>query len=777
MANPNSEIWRDPENWIYSKQSAGLTSELSQTINADRPKTTSFGGTDNENIGALVRGVSNNYIIENNPLDMTICPCGQDPFISPWGKYAICSNFNNITTPTQVVTETNNINWFFADFTTNPSPLLVASHPFSYSKTETTFIKEQWSPNADNETSPVNGNYYLSPYMKWGLRSIVLQIWVKIIPKGAENDTTGALWTTLESWKTSYSTTYDCAAMNLFHATTSSINSSTHELTYHQRSDTDPSSSYKSGQVCYFKTLNIDGVDTQFLNFNILSDSINNRSSIIFGRPYANMNNKRVPVLPCWDMFDGMEIKYYGDSTSKTLFYVVPYSEKNYEKMLKISALFGCFFTPTAKYQFAYEMTDNDLYLPIIDDDGVAHGEYTRGVDNASNPLYEKNSIREIDYDPTKPPAPYDHNTYSNITGFNSISGGASMTKRYVLDKANVDKLADDLWTISSELAQVQGNLDYDHFEAKVIDNFLVTSPIDAIVSLKRYPFDVPHTFSNNKEPVKLGKNTATAEGYTSYNVFNTVQFAGVDIYKRFGGCFLDYEPYTCYELYVPFCGTTKLQASDIIGHTLNLRMQIDLLTGTCTAYIMADSLVIETTTGSCGCDLQVTGTDTTYMNSAIVSAVTNAQSAKANKVIADTSTMTPAGLVGAFINPWKTAASRDIANANMYKADYELQHIQTPLHSMGTSSALTGWCQEFDARIIIYYPEGDVIQSSIPPSFNKAALKAFGHTKGFGTVTPGTVSSFHGYTQGTIIADQIPCTESERNRIKEAFASGVFLP
>ena len=451
----------------------------------------------------------------------------------------------------------------------------------------------------------------------------------------------------------------------------------------------------------------------------------------------------------------------------------------NLEKLRQGAAAYGLFFTDSDPTPLLTDTTNeqrwtlNTMYCGVLDENGVGHGEYTKGTDNLTNPIFSRDTSQDSPYNP----AHIDPNTYSNTTGFNSISGGASMTKRYVLDKTNVDKLADDLWTISSELAQVQGNLDYDHFEAKVIDNFLVTSPIDAIVSLKRYPFEVPHTFSNTKELVKLGKNTATAQGYASYNVFNTVQFAGVDINKRFGGSFLDYEPYTCYELYVPFCGTARLQASDIIGHTLNVRLQIDLLTGTCTAYIMADSLVIETLTGSCGCDLQVTGTDTTYMNSAIVNAITNAQSAKANKVVADTSTMTPAGLVSAFINPWKTAANRDIANANMYKADYELQHIQTPLHSMGTASALTGWYQEFDARIIIYYPEGDVIQSSIPPSFNKAALQAFGHTKGFGTVSPGTVSSFHGYTQGTIIADNIPCTESERNRIKEAFASGVFLP
>ena len=90
----------------------------------------------------------------------------------------------------------------------------------------------------------------------------------------------------------------------------------------------------------------------------------------------------------------------------------------------------------------------------------------------------------------------------------------------------------------------------------------------------------------------------------------------------------------------------------------------------------------------------------------------------------------------------------------------------------------------QFDAavaRLMIYYPEGDVIDGAIPPSFKPAPLAAFGHLKGFATVTPGTVGAFRSsnaaFISGDIIADDIPCTLSERNKIKSMFADGVYLP
>ena len=782
MANPKVEIWGDSTTWIDSYSAKGLTTQLAISLKCEKPKVNDFGtGTTTGWNGSLMYGVDNGAIPRNQPLDETICPCGQDPDVSPWGRVALFNQNHDFSlTPSSIITTSDNINWFFGDWGYN-SPIQTNNsriYAEEYEWASHVGMKyEQWSPLSPSTSDSFNNNYPLMPYTYYPIKSLILSIEVRCIAADAVN-TTSAFWVTLDAWKNTYNTYHICG-MRLFIRNCVIINSATLQLTYND--DRTQADGYTAGQLAVMQTFNImnNGAlrDTEFLTLN-MPEQNNNRCAYIFDET-ATLNNldalHLIGVLPCWQYFAGQSVKSYGGN-DRHIFYSIPYSADNYEKCMKIAALFGCYFTPSNKITFDNDMTDADLCLSVVDENGVTHGQYTRGTGNTNNSLYTKSSIRDIDYDPTKPPVPVDTNTYSNITGFNSISGGASMTKRYVLDKANVDKLADDLWTISSELAQVQGSQDYDHFEAKVIDNFLVTNPIDSIVSLKRFPFDVPHTFSQNKELVKLGKNTATAQGYATYNVFNTVQFTGVNIFPRFGGCFLDYEPYTSYEVYVPFCGTTNLQAADILGHTLNIRLQIDLLTGTCTAYIMADSLVIETLTGSVGCDLQVTGTDTTYMNSAIVNSITNARNAKTQQEVTDLSTISPSGLFSAITNPWKAAGEKTTAETNRYQADYNLQHIQAPLHSMGTASALTGWYQEFNARLMIYYPEGDAIISSVPPSL--ANLTNYGHTTGFATVDNKTLSNYTGLTvcSDVDLSGISQATATEKQMIYNALTGGIYI-
>lgn len=466
---------------------------------------------------------------------------------------------------------------------------------------------------------------------------------------------------------------------------------------------------------------------------------------------------------------------YNHDGWGKAIEGYCTVTAENLEAIRKAAAAYGLFFTeqnPDNLRTNTNRWTNSAMFCGVLDENGVGHGEYTQGTENRDNPVYSMGSSQNSNYNPTTPPTPVDPNTYSNITGFNALTSGATMTKRYVLDAANVEKLGDDLWTICGSLSST----DFEHFDGKLKDEFLTTNPIDSIISLQRFPFEIPHTGSA-KAQIKLGKSTVSAEGFTTFNPFNTIVFSGKNIFPRFGDCFLDYEPYTSYEVYVPFCGTTKIRAADILGHTLNITMQIDLFTGSCTAYIMADQLVIETLNGSCGVDQTLSGAQTATMNANIFNGILNQKAADRQETTTLAKMAFPTGWIPTILNPVGGYEKIESAKTQSQIANYEITHVNVPPHKIGSASPLLGWVQEFDARIIIYYPEGNVIDSTIPPSLNDSAIKAFGSVKGFATASPGTASNFHGYTQGTIIADSIPCTQSERERIKQAFESGVFLP
>ena len=62
----------------------------------------------------------------------------------------------------------------------------------------------------------------------------------------------------------------------------------------------------------------------------------------------------------------------------------------------------------------------------------------------------------------------------------------------------------------------------------------------------------------------------------------------------------LDYSPYTSIDLYLPFIGSRKLDNDDVMGKTIQIDYQIELLTGNCTAYIKVDGQVHYQFTGNC---------------------------------------------------------------------------------------------------------------------------------------------------------------------------------
>ena len=655
----------------------------------------------------------------------------------------------------------------------------------------------RWSPDAVNSGAyypyPYNNNRLLRPVVKFSPKSFFGVVYVQLV----KNDYTDMIHIPLKTLKNNIATYendyFIMKAYMRMYAYNGRVSQDGNYNNYALKSlnglgvgTTSPIEVGNKELVTYYQT-----VGSSYYTFPI-AGTIEYVQNYYYG---TNHYGVRVAPLTTGsgggsEHMQGVTMTHLVESTNVQYFYSpnttghtyvlqvkITINTDNIEELYKGAAAYGIFFSDdvnglNADTTNVARWLNENMYCGVLDENGVGHGEYTKGFANATNPIFLWDSNQDSPYDPSRPPSPVDPNTYSNVTGFNSLTSGATMTKRYVLDAANVEKLGDDLWTICGSLSST----DFEHFDGKLKDEFLTTNPIDSIISLQRFPFEIPH-IGSSKAPIKLGKSTVTAEGYSTSNPLNTIVFTGKDIFPRFGNCFLDYEPYTSYEVYVPFCGTTKIRAADILGHTLNVQMQIDLFTGSCTAYIMADQLVIETLNGSCAVEQTLSGTQTATMNANIFNGILNQKAADRQETTTLAKMIFPTGWIPTLLNPVGGYEKIENAKTQSQIANYEITHVDVPPHKIGAASPLLGWIQEFDARIIIYYPEGNVIDSTSPPSLNDSAVQAFGRVKGFGTVSPGTVSSFHGYTQGTIIVDAIPCTESERNRIKQAFESGVFLP
>lgn len=780
---PNPDVYGAAETWQGAYNASGINSEEAETLKCGKIKIPNFStGTGTYITSQLRTAVSNNKITENEPIDNTICAVGQGNK-SPYKEIA-CHYYDEDS------------NTWYGPFITN---IDIPVNMFPYETYSANGLQgigggvtnlnfeplgsgqaQIWSENGveikyyNGNPLYYNANWRIAPFTRYQLKSLILQVYVNYTTNTSFPVTDAGLnedhWVTLDDWKNSYNQ-YPIVGCKVRMISAYQISGDNIGY-FNYVGENNPPFRSAFGLGLNHPIVHNSSGDT-FLSYTTFKMLQIDSEVVIFNKCYnlGGWGKYSKCCLPMWDRFS----EYCYKPSNKVVFYRIPYSDDVYEELMKAVSSLGFCFTPTAKTSFNKAFTDSDMCIPVIDENGITTGDYTRGTDNVNNDLYDADSTRDKNYDPAKP---VDHNTYSNTTNFNSVTTNAALSKYYVLDKTNVEKLGDDLWTICDTLSQN----DYENFDGKIKDEFLTTNPIDSIISLVRFPFNIPHIFSNTKTAVQLGKSTGTAQGYRTYNVTFAVNFAGVDIFPRFGNSFLDYSPYTKYELYVPFCGTIEINPGDILGHRLNLSLYVDLLTGSCIAYIFADSLVIGTAKGSCGLDQVLSGTQSATVNANIINGIITYNSIEESRMNQFGKMVYPTGIVKDVLDPFGRKETLNQLNLQHDKATFDLQHIATPTHKMGSPSPLLSWIQEFNARLMIYYPEGDVIQSAIPPSLKPAAIAAFGHVKGFATATPGIVNNFRlsgraAFLSGEIVADSIPCTQSERARIRSFFAAGVYLP
>lgn len=776
MSNLNYNVYGQPETWTYSYINGGLETDAAKALKIQKAKVPKFPYEGDEGYwtSQLRIGITAEKLTKNVPIDKTVCAVGMGrdcPFAEMgYFRRVVREGVTGDVGLDSIVRVGNGVvNGFLwemrANSGTNGNYNLLSAGGGQIDEKQMTY--RTWAPSSDNilNSANQNGNYFVAPYTFYQLKTFIASIQVYVcnsadIPDDPADITQvpSATWRSLDSWKNDYPT-HKIIGLRVEFARANQILDSGGRFTYTRPS---PPSAYSYSVPCGFGVLDELSFDSEsqykVYDYALFADGATWRT-VIF-RPFTDTvwssSIHRIAFFGMYNVFSTY-LRYL----SGAVWYQIPYSEEIYDTICRAVATFGFIFVTDSTLTLPSAMNTDNICFPVINDEGIAHGDYTRGAENLTNDLYNSDSTRDKNYNPS---AAIDDNTYSNQTAFNVIGAGASMNKRYLLDAANVNKLATDLFTICDTLSQ---NSDYSFFDSKVKANMLTQSPIESIVSLIRYPFTPTH--GGTKQTVKLGRFDASAEGYPISNAIQTITFAGKSIFPRFGNCFLDYEPYTKYEVYVPFCDTVELSAADILGHTLNVRLVVDLFTGVCTGYILADSLCIETTTGNVGVNLPLTGLDTATINANIANAEANKKAAKKNYIKGHFDIITQKDKVGAL---WTQilGTNEDVVK----KADYDLKHIETPAHTIGAASPVTAWAMDLNARIMIYYPTGDAVTNDTPPMLKD--LTAYAHTTGFATIDNAKLSNYSGLTVATNPILNFAATKTEKELIESALNGGIFI-
>lgn len=148
------------------------------------------------------------------------------------------------------------------------------------------------------------------------------------------------------------------------------------------------------------------------------------------------------------------------------------------------------------------------------------------------------------------------------------ISGG--FITAYNLTNSEMSLLGSMLWS-TSVMQDIQNAL-YKPLE-NIIACYFTNAPIPNDIQVATHVKIAGYDFNENVTGNKITSNWVS------------VDCGNINITEYFASC-LDYSPYTNVSIYLPFIGIVPLDTDYIIDSILNVRYNIDLLTGDCVAHL-----------------------------------------------------------------------------------------------------------------------------------------------------------------------------------------------
>ena len=443
------------------------------------------------------------------------------------------------------------------------------------------------------------------------------------------------------------------------------------------------------------------------------------------------------------------------------------YSADDFREGVRSSlACFGMFFTDDSEVASSGKLDDPQMHLGTIVN-GIGYGDYTSGADNRDQSQWTWTSMSDNDYDPANP-IPADPNTYNGSMGTGLVISFATATTRYNITTQDFIKLTDKLWDAMA-LANPDNVTNYS------LNTFLTSNPIDSIVNVKWFP--ISESMSIGKAVnVKLGNYDTGISAYGAQT--NILKDCGnVVIYPVSGRGVANWiDKLTKITLYLPFCGSLNLDPETYMGRSVNVEYGIDLITGSCSAYVSyiannGQRVITDIASGTCGIDCPVTGIQHATLDAQLHSATEQLKAMRVNNAIngltsvmglSDVANKGMSGISDAL----KTGGTIYNALHSESVAEYNLHHTQTPVKMIGTASAMTGAMCELRPTVIFERPV-------IPPIDDSA----YAHVCGYACCEPTTIGNLSGYAEfASVDLSGFETTAEEKNMIANALRGGVYL-
>ena len=328
----------------------------------------------------------------------------------------------------------------------------------------------------------------------------------------------------------------------------------------------------------------------------------------------------------------------------------------------------------------------------------------------------------------------------SNVNSYGvQVTSNTAFNTKYLIYDVNVIQSLKEFLCDKTFLNQIQR---------------LFTNPNDFINSLKYYPLKADAFVQNSSYQILKIGNVPTTIGARKVNyISKSIRIASMRVNPKYNN-FMDYDPYTKVELFVPYFSFLSLPTNEVMGKTIDLYLSIDFDTGMGTLYIQVEGRVIMTTSQKLGIDIPIGSSN---LNEVVKDNIANAV-----KTTAGIAMMTYGGgskMTGALL----TAKGLSMAVTSGIDAVTNSVVRYTRGNMTGGSDMLGSPTSVF---LVITRPNAVRIDSN----YNRIKGKPLGDIRSLG--------SLNGFTQvDQIHIKNIPnALEEELNEIEQLLKTGVEL-
>ena len=364
---------------------------------------------------------------------------------------------------------------------------------------------------------------------------------------------------------------------------------------------------------------------------------------------------------------DQSQSKYYINQDTE---YTTPFhlysnlSNKHYNSLACFSGSIMESLLDDVEFYNIYISKDYDACLKYLDDGTVPKDATIKHADEDGNEIDKDNPGKDDD------DSKYDKQDEKNPTQGAISCGGNNY---YLMSSEQLNSFISWFNNYTPSADEITSNI----FTNKY-GNLL-----ECVCGISYVPCAINKYYTNQgTETIKIGKLDTGISANVIKNEGSNFKLAEFKIERKFNN-FLDYEPYTKYQLYIPYVGVIELPTNTIVsnkGTTVVVKGAIDISTLTLTYTIYSNGMVIYETSVSYGQSIPISLTDRIGTFSSAITETTNRA-------------------VGAVV----AGATGNVMGVVTNIASYHYK--ESPVVSTGTSTSSGGRFQPQKCYLIASYP------------------------------------------------------------------------